>query len=140
DSPEEDAGLTAAILNALDDADIAPDQIDAIVPAALGVAALDRAEAGSLHRVFSDRLADIPLITTKPNVGDTSAGAGAIQAAVAAMALHEQKLPARVHSGQPAAGLQAGAAQATSAQLKHVLICTNALGGQNAALVLRKHG
>jgi hypothetical protein len=53
------------------------------------------------------------------------------------MCLREQKLPARLHGGTPAADLQAGAAPSRPARLRHILVATGALGGQNAALVLR---
>jgi 3-oxoacyl-[acyl-carrier-protein] synthase II len=138
-SPGERAsdGLRWAIEAALADAAITPDQIDAIVPTGAGVAHADAAEAEALRAVFGTRLEQIPLVTIRPNVGDCQAGNGALQAAVAAMCLSDQRLPARVQHGSPATGLQAGAASARAAPLECVLVCTTSLGGQNAALVLR---
>jgi 3-oxoacyl-[acyl-carrier-protein] synthase II len=132
-----DEGIEFAIRNALDDADLTPDAIDAIAPHASGVPILDAAEAGALRAVFGDRLGRIPLITTSPNLGETMAGAGGLAAAVAAIALREQTLPARINAGTPAAGLDAGAAASRSAALRHVLVVTGALGGQNAAIILK---
>jgi len=66
------------------------------------------------------------------------AGAGGIQAAVAAMCLREQRLPARIYGdGGPPAGMLIGAAPSTPAKLEHILVCTPALGGQNAAVILK---
>ncbi len=140
DAPACDEGLADAVEAALRDAGVRPDQIDAIVPAALGAPGLDRAEAGALRRVFGDALAATPLVTISPSVGSCAAGQGGLQAAVGAECLRRQMLPARIHAGAPAPGLDAGACDVRDAELSHVLVCTGALGGQNAALVLRRAG
>lgn len=133
-------GLASAVEAAMRDAQVGPDDIDAIVPHASGIPEVDQEEAHALREVFGARLGGIPLVTLTPNIGDTMAGAGGVQAIVAAMCLRRQALPARVHSGTVPADLQAGAAPQRDARLRHVLVCTNALGGQNAALVLRATG
>lgn len=130
-------GLTNAIENALHDASLEPGEIDAILPAADGTPRLDQEEAAALRRVFKSRLSEIPLITLTPNIGNTLAGNGGIAACVAALALHRQTVPARIHAGTPPDDLRAGPAPLCDAQLRHVLVCTTALAGQNAALVLR---
>lgn len=133
---ESDEGLRFAIEAALEDAKVKPNEIDAIVPMALGVDSMDRAEFGVLSGVFGSRLAEIPLVTIAANVGNCNAGAGGLQAAVAAKCLAEQRLPARLHAGMPRAGIAAGATASRAANLRRVLVCTGSLGGQNAALVL----
>lgn len=133
-------GCRAAIESALEDAGIGPEKIDAIVPLASGVARTDRAEAAALREVFGARLAQIPLVTFAPNIGNCMAGQGALQAAVAAMCVREQRLPARIHHGHWDADFQAGPAPSRPADLGYVLVCTPALGGQNAALVLKRPG
>ncbi len=133
---EADEGLADAVSAALRDAGVTPDQIDAVVPAAAGVAAMDRAELGGLAAVFGDRLGQIPLITLTPFVGQLFAGAGALAVAVGAKALAEQRLPARLHAGAPDGRLRAGAAGSGPAELGYVLVCTGSLSGQAAAVVL----
>lgn len=129
-------GLAGAIRSALADAELAPGAIDAIVPHASGVAPMDAEEAEGLRAVFGDRLAAVPLVTLTPNVGDMMAGHGAVALCAAAMCVRHQALPARLNSGAPAAGLDAGPAEARDAAIEHILVCANALGGQNAAVVL----
>lgn len=129
-------GLRDAILAALADADLDPAAIDAIVPSACGRPESDLAEAGALKAVFGNRLPEIPLILTHPNLGQCMAGHSSLQVAVAAMCLKEQTLPARLQAGSPVAGLQAGPMQAAGASLKHILITSSTLGGQNAAMIL----
>lgn len=128
-------GLVLAIRNALRDAGVHASAINAIVPQACGSACMDEPEAGALREVFGSRLANIDLVTLSPAIGDCCAGTGGVQVAVAAMMLKEQMLPARL--GTSVDGLNAGPAPSRSAALRHVLVCTSSLGGQNAALVLR---
>ena len=139
DAPDAGAndGLERAVREALRDAGVGPESIDAIVPGGFGIPSVDMGEALTLRAVFADRLARIPLVTCKPNIGACSAGDGALLAAIGAMCCLEGKLPARVHHGRPASGLDAGEVGTREARPGHVLVCTPALGGQNAAMVLR---
>jgi len=137
--PERRAvGLEVAIEAALKEAEIGPEQIDAIVPQGAGHRHTDATEAAALRRVFGDRLRDIPLVTVTPQIGTLAAGAGAIGVCVGAKCLEQQKLPARLHAGTPADGLDAGPADARDADLEYMLVCTGAIGGQNAAIVLKR--
>lgn len=138
DTARRSLGLRYAIENALEDAGLSAADIDAIVPHASGVKAIDEEEAHALRAIFGSRLASIPLITLTPALGDTMAGAGGLGACVAAMALKHQTLPARLNAGTPAADLQAGAAKSRDAALRHILVCTNSFAGQNAAVVLKR--
>ncbi len=98
---------------------------------------VDAAEGAAIRSVFGDRAASIPLITTIPNAGNCAAGAGAVALCVAAKALKEQKLPARLNTAG-AEGLDADACPARDAELNHLLITTTSQGGQNAAIVLKR--
>ncbi|MEX2217964.1 MAG: beta-ketoacyl synthase N-terminal-like domain-containing protein [Phycisphaerales bacterium] len=133
-----DEGTQYAIENALDDAGLRPDQIDAIIPHASGTPAFDSGEAGALRAVFGGRLREIPLVTLTPSLGDCMASSGGLAVAIAAKCLSEQKLPARLHAGTPPPDLQAGPSPARETPLRHILVATGALGGQNAALILRR--
>lgn len=136
-SAPADEGLQYAVENALDDARLSPGDIDAIVPHASGIPAMDSGELGALRNVFGSRLGSIPLITLVPFIGDCLASSGGLAAAVAAMCLREQRLPARLHAGTLPPGVLAGPAPSQPASLRHILVVTGALGGQNAAIILR---
>jgi len=138
DAQRRSVGLEVAILAALKEAGIGPEAVDAIVPQGAGHRSADEAEAAALRTVFGERLGQIPLVTVTPAIGTLAAGAGAIGVCVAARCLSEQRLPARLHEGTPAPGLDVGPAAARDAELEYVLACTGAIGGQNAAIVLRK--
>lgn len=130
-------GLEVAIGAALRDAKVGPVGIDAIIPQAWGVPSMDEAEADALRAIFGTRLATIPLVTLTPVLGDCTAGNGGIHAAVGAMCIKEQRLPARLQTGSPAGGLDVGPAPSQARVLRNVLVCTSGMGGQNAAIVLQ---
>lgn len=132
------AGVIWAIEQALADARITPDAIDAIVPMGFAAPSYDTAEMNALQTIFGSRLIEIPIVTTKPNVGNCAAGAGAIDLATAALCLIHQKLPARINGESIHAGLNAKTIAARNAQLEYVLVCGTGVGGQNTAVVLRR--
>lgn len=131
-------GVRFAVEAALADAKLDASHIDAIVPSATGIANVDAEEAAGLRAVFGERLSSIPLVTVAPVVGQTVAGQGGLQMAAGALVVREQRLPTRVHAGSPGSGMQAGASAGGPTTLKHVLVVSSALGGQNAAAVLSR--
>lgn len=135
---ESDPGVRYAIENALEDAGLQASAIDAIVPLGSGVAHLDAAEAGALKAVFGARLADVPVVLMQPGVGNAVAGAGGLQVVVAAMMLRHQMLPASPASWATSLGTRGAAGPARPAKLEHVLVFSPSLGGQNAAVVLKR--
>ncbi|MBA4038863.1 MAG: hypothetical protein C0468_00770 [Planctomyces sp.] len=138
--PEDDEGFADAARAAIADARLRPEDIDAVATLGTGVPHLDVPEAGALRRVFGARTESLPLITLGPNIGSCAAGSAALVAAVAARAVHEQRLPARLNAGTPLPWLRAEAAPERPASLGHVLVITSALGGQNAAAILSRAG
>lgn len=131
-------GLVNAIDAALRDASVSADEIDAIVPMGLGVTSWDLAEANALKRTFGVRLAQIPIITTKPFLGTSSAATSALDIAVGALCLHHQTLPARINGDNVVSGLDAGSRGTCDHPMRHLLVCSMGVGGQNAAVVLRR--
>jgi 3-oxoacyl-(acyl-carrier-protein) synthase len=136
--PEPDGrGIADAMRLALRQAG-AP-RIDAIAPLGCAIPAVDASEAAAIRTVFGAEAARIPLITTIPNTGNCHAGAGTIAVSVAAMALREQTLPARINS-RGAAGLDAAARPSLPAALEHAMVVSTSQGGQNVAMVLKRAG
>lgn len=131
-----DEAMARAISLALGDAGTRADEIDAVFCHGAGEAALDEAEARAFRQVLGDRAASVELCWVSPQVGETMAAGGSLLVAAAAMALRHQTLPARVQPGRPRGDLSAAAAPARPVELRRVLACTHALGGQCAAIVL----
>ncbi|MBL8764200.1 MAG: hypothetical protein JNM07_08015 [Phycisphaerae bacterium] len=133
-----DEGYLTAIEGALEDARTAPAEIDMIVPLGCGVPKIDRTEAVSLERVFGTRLASIPVLSIVPAVGDCMAGMSGLQSVVGVRCVQHQVVPAGALVGVSAgaAGRAIGSPRPTA--IRNLLVCTPALGGQNAAIVLRR--
>ena len=132
-----DQGLQAAIESALGDAQIAPKDIDAIVPSALGVPHLDQLETGALRSVFGNDLGKTPLIFLTQLVGNTMAAHGGLMSALAALCLSKQSLPTHYTLGQE----QSAPARHSPKPMpiEHVLVCSGSLGGQAGAIVLKRY-
>jgi 3-oxoacyl-[acyl-carrier-protein] synthase II len=137
DFDPDDPAMSDAMELAMEQAGVKPDQIDAIVPFGSGIANVDQAEAAAIRRVFGERAASIPIITTIPNTGNCNAGNGAVALSVAVRAMKEQKLPARLNT-HGAQGLDADACESRDAELNCVLAFSTSQGGQNAAIVLKR--
>jgi len=131
-----DDALSQAIRRALDDAGVGVDEIDAVFCHGAGEVALDEAEARALQMALGDHARDIELFWLGPTIGETMAAGGSLLVVAAAKALEHQALPARVQPGVGRSDLNAQAAPSRSTALRRVLVCTHALGGQCAALVL----
>ncbi len=130
--------LADAIEAALRDAGISANEIDAAIPYGCGVPAIDAIEADALTRVFGARASSIPLVTLAPNIGATVAGFGAIAVAVAAKCVMEQRLPARLNT-HATHGVCASASPSQAVALRHVLVFSPSLGGQNSAAVISRY-
>ncbi len=135
----EGTALSRAIERALSDAVLKPSQIDAIVPMGLGAKAYDAFEQHALETVFGDGLSSIPFVLTKPHVGTCAAASTAIDVAVAALCLSDQKLPARLNGVGIPADLDVGVAEKRDADLRYVLVCGIGFGGQNTAVILERY-
>jgi 3-oxoacyl-[acyl-carrier-protein] synthase II len=85
----EDAGaVIAAMRAALDDAGIAPADIDAIYASANSGLRADRVEAHAVRTMFHN----VPVVATKGTFGEY-AGAGSLQLSAALLAVRDQALP-----------------------------------------------
>ncbi|MDI3297682.1 MAG: beta-ketoacyl synthase N-terminal-like domain-containing protein [Bacillota bacterium] len=84
-------GLARAIRAALEDAGLGPEAVDGVVAHAAGSPRVDRAEAQALRAVLGPALP--PVTAPAGALGYTMAASGALEAAVAALALAGGKLP-----------------------------------------------
>jgi 3-oxoacyl-(acyl-carrier-protein) synthase len=130
--------LAAAIRFALTDAELRPEQVDAIFADGMGVRSADAAEVAGLRTVFGDRTPRIPLTTVKAGIGRAYSGAAALEAAAAVLALRDGVVP-------PTPGVRASdvdhdvdlvTGTSRTLPLRHVLVLARGYGGFTSALVL----
>jgi 3-oxoacyl-(acyl-carrier-protein) synthase len=75
------------------------------------------------------------MITTIPYTGNCMSGNGTIAIAVAAKALREQMIPARLGS-EETVGVDAAKCESKTADIGRILVVTPSEGGQCVAMVL----
>jgi len=131
----EGAGAALAIRRALDDAGIAPADVDYINLHGTGTPDNDAAEAKAVRAIFS---APPPMSSTKGLTGHPLAAAGGIEAIIATVALGDGLLPANTGLVALDPALQVVPVTApTRAPVKTVLSSSFGFGGNNACVVLQ---
>ncbi|MEY4989413.1 MAG: hypothetical protein RI933_1046 [Actinomycetota bacterium] len=93
----EGTGAARAVIAALKQAGIEPNQVSHINAHATSTPVGDIAEYTALKRVFGDHLEKIPVSATKASTGHLLGGAGAIEAIFTVLALHHRVLPPTIN-------------------------------------------
>ena len=132
----EGRGIVNAVRAALSEAGLEPDAVDVVIPFGLGHPDWDGPEASALRTLLGDRLAEVPVLAPKANVGNLGAGSGGYDLCLAAQVLKAQQLPPVTNRPTPLPGLGA----TTAPKLDTALVFATGLGGQNTAIVLKRVG
>jgi 3-oxoacyl-[acyl-carrier-protein] synthase II len=135
----EGRGLARAMRAALQDADSSPDAIDYVATHGSGTRLGDASEARALRTVFGAAADRLRASSVKPATGHLIGGAGALNAAVAALALYHQTVPPTLNltDRDPACDLDWVPGEARRIHVERVLALARGLEGQNAALAMR---
>ncbi|MDI5940047.1 beta-ketoacyl synthase N-terminal-like domain-containing protein [Micromonospora sp. DH15] len=121
---------------ALDRAGVTPDDVDVVLPDALGTPGHDRAEADALRAVFGAR--PVPVTTAKPLTGRAHQGGSALDVATALLAFAHDTLPASAGPDRPADGCELDFLREPRRPASRVaLVAARGFDGFNSALVLR---
>ena len=138
--PEPQQG-TAAMRQALNDAQISPDQIDYINAHATGTPVGDVCEAKILQAVLGDSVSSIPISSTKALTGHLLSAAAAIEAVACLAAMEKQQIPPTINLEDPdpeCAMLRHVRNQPEPAQIDIAVSNSFGFGGNNTCLVLKK--
>ncbi len=129
-----------AIASALQDAGVAPKDVDVVFADAAGTPDGDASEAKAIHEVFGAAADRVPVTAPKSMVGRLYAGGGALDVATALLAIRDGVIPPTIHLDRPAEGcdLNLVVGKAQSKELKTVLVNARGFGGFNSALVIQK--
>ncbi|WP_136611117.1 beta-ketoacyl-[acyl-carrier-protein] synthase family protein [Sinomonas albida] len=133
----EGRGATLAMRRCLDDAGLAPEQIDYVNAHGTGTRLNDPVEVAALREVFGERLMRIPVSSLKSQIGHGLSSAGATEAIATVLALNEQFLPPTAHSAPPLdPGLDLVRKPRGSSELRRAMSNSFAFGGHNASVAL----
>ena len=132
-------GAAAAIAAALEDADLAPHEIHFVNAHGTGTPQNDAAEHAALVAVFGDRVAEMPLTSTKGSVGHLLGSSGAIEAVATVICLKRRVVHPTPGGGDvdPSLGVNLVLEESWPLPEPTLAISTSlAFGGANAVLVL----
>lgn len=133
-------GAARAMQLAIEDAGLVPEQIDYVNAHGTGTIANDLAEAEALRRVFGARVRDLPISSTKPIHGHALGAAGAIELAVAIMAMRDNIAPPTINwlGVDPKIDLEPVPNEPREVRIDAALSNSLAFGGINACLVVTR--
>jgi len=132
--------LDLAVAKAIAQAGISPADVDLLVAHGTGVAEEDRLEALAWKSALGERAASVPAAAITGAMGSLFAGAGAVEIAAAALALHHQQVPPTVNFQSPAPGCELNfAPRSRPAELNYAVTGAFSIGGQSGACVLKRY-
>jgi len=137
--PEPSAtGVAVMMRTAIERAGVQPDQVGYINAHGTSTPLGDAAETKAIKDVFGDHAYDLAVSSTKSMMGHCFGAAGALEAMMCVLALHEQKLPPTINyeHPDPACDLDYVPNEAREAKVEVALSNAMGLGGHNACVLL----
>jgi 3-oxoacyl-(acyl-carrier-protein) synthase len=134
-------GAARAMRGALNDAGIAPNEIDHINAHAASTPAGDLAESTAIHKVYGDRASSIPVTSIKGALGHCMGASGALETIAAVRSISDQVIPPTLNYTTPddAVDLDIVHGGPRPADINVVAKHAFGLGGQNACLILARY-
>jgi 3-oxoacyl-[acyl-carrier-protein] synthase II len=131
-------GIQIAIEKALADAEIAPDDLDLIIPHGTGIPHDDLAEATAIKNALGSAVENVHVLPTKSMLSNTGAAGGALDLITAVCCMIEEKIPAAINCDNKADGCELNIpAETVSKKINYALSCSYTYGGQTAAVVIK---
>ncbi|AOF49231.1 beta-ketoacyl-ACP synthase II [Tetragenococcus halophilus] len=134
------SGAGKAMKLAMEEAQIAPEQIDYINAHGTATPANDVSEATAIHYGLGERGKDIYVSSTKSMTGHLLGAAGGIESVASLLALQHQFVPASINIEEkdPEIDLNVVQNQSIDANLEYVLSNSMGFGGHNAVLLMKR--
>ncbi len=130
-------GAAEAMASALDDAGVGADAIDYVNAHGTGTTLNDSTESEAVARIFGQRIASLPVSSTKPIHGHTLGAAGAIEAVITVRAIEDGRVPPTINHMQadPLCPIDCVPNVGREQPIRHAMTNSFAFGGINAVLV-----
>ena len=130
-----------AIVEAMERSGVTPEDIDYVNAHGTGTAGNDQIESKLMPVIYGDRGALLPISSVKGALGHTLGAAGGIEALITVLAVARDMIPPTTNFTEPRPGPDVDCVPNKARnQTVNVAITQNfAFGGNNAAIVIRKH-
>lgn len=127
-----------AMISALGDADLGPEDIDYICAHGNSMVNYDAAETAAVKRAFGSHARNIPISSIKSMCGHALGAAGAIQAVATCLVLRDSTVFPTINCEQPdpLCDLDYVPVEARRARVRHAMVHTHSIGGTHLALIL----
>jgi 3-oxoacyl-[acyl-carrier-protein] synthase II len=134
------AGASKAMINAIEDAGIKPEDIGYINAHGTSTLYNDRLETQAIKIVFKENAVNIPISSTKSMTAHMLGAAGAVEAIICAKALEDSYIPPTINHlvADPELDLNYVPNVGISKEFDYALSNAFGFGGHNATLVLKK--
>lgn len=134
-------GGARAMVEAVKDAGIQPEDIDYINAHGTSTSLNDKFETAAVKAAFGDHAYKLAMSSTKSMTGHLLGAAGAIEAIITARALQDGFIPATINyrTPDPECDLDIMPNEGRKAELRYAMSNSLGFGGHNASLVLKKY-
>jgi len=135
----EGNGAARAVLDALTDAGVTPDDVNYINAHATSTPVGDIAEYTALHRVFGDRIKEIPVSATKSATGHLLGGTGALEAMFTVLSVNEKIAAPTLNLDNQDEAIPLDVVVEPRALPENIVAISNSFGfgGHNAVIVVK---
>lgn len=137
---ETGEGAARAMKQALEDAELDPNQVDYVNAHGTGTALNDKFETQAVKTVFGDHAYELSMSSTKSMTGHLLGAAGAIEAVISIKSILDQTVPPTTNyeNPDPDCDLDVVPNEAKQADVDAVLSNSLGFGGHNATLIFKK--
>jgi 3-oxoacyl-[acyl-carrier-protein] synthase II len=138
-APEGEGGYRV-MMNALNDAKLAPERIGYVNAHGTSTDIGDRLETVAIKRAFGEHAYKLAVSSTKSMTGHLLGGAGGLEAGITVLALRDQMLPPTINLDHPGEGcdLDYVPNQARAAKVEFAASNSFGFGGTNGCLIFRR--
>ena len=136
-SDEDGRGIALAMRRALAAGGVEPPEVDYVNAHGTGTPMNDRVETRAIREVFGAHAGRLAVSSTKSMLGHMMGGAGAVEAAVAALACERQLAPPTINyrTPDPECDLDYVPNEARALDVRRAMSTSVGLGGHNSALI-----
>lgn len=138
--PADGDGAARSMLNAINDAQINPEQIGYINAHGTSTPTGDKAETAAVKRVFGHDAGKIMVSSSKSMIGHLLGAAGSVESIITVMSLIDQKVSPTINLDNPDEGCDLDYVPHTArdAKLEYALCNSFGFGGTNGTLLFKK--